>query len=92
MTIDVWDQYSLYYNQGRRRRDFYFKSGYVVEKIEKTESANDEEHIEDDADKASTNMEKTKVKKPRKTKASVRMHEEKHEAPVMESDDEDTSG
>ena len=92
MTIDVWDQYSLYYNQGRRRRDFYFKSGYVVEKIEKTESANDEEHIEDDADKASTNMEKTKVKKPRKTKAPVRMHEEKHEAPVMESDDEDTSG
>ena len=87
MTIDVWDQYSLYYNQGRRRRDFYFKSGYVVERIA---TATEEE--DEDKDEASTS-DATKTKKPvrkSKAKAPVRMREESNVVPTMENDEEDT--
>jgi len=86
MTIDVWDQYSLYYNQGRRRRDFYFKSGYVVERIA---TATEEE--DEDKDEASTS-DATKTKKPvrkSKAKAPVRMREESNVVPTMENDEED---
>jgi superfamily II DNA or RNA helicase len=86
MTIDVWDQYSLYYNQGRRRRDFYFKSGYVVERIA---TATEEE--DEDKDGASTS-DATKTKKPvrkSKAKAPVRMREESNVVPTMENDEED---
>jgi len=31
LTIDIWDEFSLYINQGRRRLAFYKKNGYTVE-------------------------------------------------------------
>ena len=30
LTIDIWDEFSLYLNQGRRRLQFYKKNGYDV--------------------------------------------------------------
>lgn len=32
LTVDIWDDFSLYANQGRRRMQFYKKNGYTVEK------------------------------------------------------------
>jgi len=31
LTIDIWDDFSLYVNQGKRRLQFYKKNGYTVE-------------------------------------------------------------
>jgi superfamily II DNA or RNA helicase len=86
MTIDVWDQYSLYYNQGRRRRDFYFKSGYVVERIATAKEEEADGEAEVDATKTKKPVRKSKTNK---TKAPVRMREESNVVPTMENDEED---
>ena len=46
LTIDIWDEFSLYVNQGKRRLQFYKKNGYTVDivgkVIEETKDSDDD--------------------------------------------------
>lgn len=57
LVIDIWDQFSLFNNQGAKRISFYKKQGYEVVKSKKEDTDDDEEakpkkyeFIEDDDD------------------------------------------
>lgn len=50
LTIDFWDEFSLYQNQGRRRLAFYKKNGYTVGDGEKQVNNNSTIDFESDSE------------------------------------------
>lgn len=46
IVIDIWDQFSMFYNQGKRRLAFYKKNKYTVNLYNNVGALVEEEHLE----------------------------------------------